>query len=69
MDTDVGTEDPYNFAENAKHLLEGAESPDLAAAWCEFPQITDDKQRDIVKLFLNECLILIEVSRYVTEQS
>lgn len=51
----MDTEDPFNFADNAKGILEGTESPDLAAAWGEFPQITDTKQRDIVKFFLSHC--------------
>lgn len=44
-------DDPFNCTANANHILNGTEPPDLAAAWMEFPQITDRILPDIVKLF------------------
>lgn len=51
----MGTDDQFKFVDNAKRILNLSESPDLGKAWMEFPQITDSKQREIVKSFLIDC--------------
>lgn len=67
----MGSEESFNFAKNAKRTFEGLESTALAAVWLEFPHLTDEIKRDIVKLFLTNCdnytKGLIQHDSYVTD--
>lgn len=51
----MGTEDIFNFSDNATRITNGAENPNLTTALLEFPQITDEAQRNIVQQFLTGC--------------